>query len=903
MKKITVNIIIGIMLVMCLMTISVAANNEKTTISDEAVNVIKLLEIANGDQNGNMNYSSNVTRAEFVKMTVNASTDKNLASNTKLNVSIFPDVRNTHWAASYVSVAINRGLVNGYLDGTFKPSNPVTLEEAATIVLRLLGYSNNDLIGNYPTAQLNKYKELDLDENITAEQGDKMTREQCMILIYNMLSTKTKSGIVYCTTLGYTADAEEQLDYSELLKKELDGPFISDGVSDSFEGFVPNESTVYMLNNNKCASADIKQGDVIYTNDVINSIYAYRKTATGIVTYSSESMVTLGTKNYSISTTKAKQKLALGGSFSHEKAFVTLLLGIDDVVVDVIEGDITLLDSNSDNATYLEMIDATISTPVYINNEEKLASWKNNIPFSVDSAKVYFNGKEMSNYLISLNDVIYYSEPFKSVWIFRDTQSGVIASVSQNAVTIGSGTYILATNDSKLKVSTYGEYSENDYVTLILGKNDEVIDIVDADTTSIGSTDKDSSYAEVVSGTLKGPYVVSADGSMENLKLDAENATVFLENSVIDSTDILPYDVYYFSEVLNSVWIYRDRESGTIEAVTPVSSPMTVVLSGKTYHIDSSNASYELSSFGSFDVGDKATLLLGMDEKVAGIVRPEVISSESSGVIIDKGEKMYTDKNGNSYTSNYLTVVDATGSVHTYQYSKNSFKVGDVVKVYISDNVQISRVSSEIVKSEAAKLARAINEGGFTDNCNIIDISGTNILKVYPQRLSGCEIDAEHIIYTSSVLYYEFEDGLIKSLILNDFTGDTNDYGIVTSSKLGTITYLDNSNVEKVITSGSNCSVGAAKLIKENGAIVSATALTGVIDNIDHVTSDSVVDERGNSYKLSDNIRVYIKETTTHFEHVELGEVLNGSYNLKAYYDKLPEYGGRIRVIIATKNV
>lgn len=903
MKKITANIIIGILLVMCLMTITVAANNERTNISDEAVNVIKLLEIANGDQNGNMNYSSNVTRAEFVKMTVNASTDKNLASNTKLNVSIFPDVRNNHWAASYVSVAINRGLVNGYLDGTFKPSNPVTLEEAATIILRLLGYSNSDLIGNYPTAQLNKYRELELDENITAQQGDKMSREQCMILIYNMLSTKTKSGVVYCTTLGYKADAEEKLDYSELLKKELDGPFIADGISESYEGFVPDESTVYMLNNTKCTSADIKTGDVIYTNDVINSVYAYRKTATGIVTYSSESMVTLGTKSYSISTTKAKQKIALGGTFSHEKAFVTLLLGIDDDVVDVIEGDISLLDSNSDNATYLEMIDATISTPIYINSEEMLASWNSKVPFDVENAKVYLNGKQMSSYLVSLNDVIYYSEPFNSIWIYRDTQSGVIAAVYQSTVTIGSGTYMLATNDAKLKVSTYGQYSENDYVTLILGKNEEVIDIVDADTASIGSTDKDSSYAEVVSGTLKGPYVVSADGSMENLKIDSEKATVFLDNSTIDASDILPFDVYYFSEVLNSIWIYRDRESGTIEAVSPVSSPITVVLSGKTYQIESSTASYELSSFGSFDIGDKATLLLGMDEKVAGIVRPEIISTEASGVIIDKGEKTYSDKNGNSYTSNYLTVVDAAGSVHTYQYSKNSFKVGDVVKVYISDNIQISKVSSDIPKSEAAKLAKAINDGSFTDNCSIIDISGTNILKVYPQRLSGCDIDAEHLIYTSAVLYYEFEDGLIKNLILNNFTGDTNDYGIVTSSKLGTITYLDDSNVEKVITAGTNCSVGAAKLLKENGAIVSATSLTGVIDNIERVTSDSVVDERDNSYKLSDNIRVYVKETATHFEYVELSEVLNGSYNLKAYYDKLPQYGGRIRVIIATKNV
>ena len=122
-----------------MLTFSVFAySNEPLNAGSEIINVIKLFEIANGDENGNMNYDKEVTRAEFVKMAINASTNKEAAANIKLNISLFPDVKNSYWGSGYISVAVNNGLVTGYSDGTFKPNNAVTLEEAVTIVLRLL---------------------------------------------------------------------------------------------------------------------------------------------------------------------------------------------------------------------------------------------------------------------------------------------------------------------------------------------------------------------------------------------------------------------------------------------------------------------------------------------------------------------------------------------------------------------------------------------------------------------------------------------------------------------------------------------------------------------------------------------------------------------------------------------
>ena len=371
MKRLNNKILICIISALILMSVSVAAySNTASVAGEETINVIKLLEIANGDTNGNMNYDKEVTRAEFVKMVINASTSKETAANIKLNISLFPDVKNSYWGAGYISVAINNGLVNGYIDGTFKPTNNVTLEEAATIVLRLLGYTNADLVGSYPSAQLQKYRDLSLNENISAQRGDTLTREECMILIYNALSAKTKQGAVYCTTLGISVNNEGKLDYPSLLEDKLEGPKVIKNATDVFEGtdFQENENTKYVLNNVKSKKSEISESDVIYYSNIINTVFAYRKTATGIVNSSTSSTVSISGKSYELATSIAKDKLSLGGEFNEEKAFVTLILGINDTVVDIVKGDVSKISDNDNNTSHLSMIDDTISKGVYIGD-------------------------------------------------------------------------------------------------------------------------------------------------------------------------------------------------------------------------------------------------------------------------------------------------------------------------------------------------------------------------------------------------------------------------------------------------------------------------------------------------------------------------------------------------------
>ena len=155
------------------LTLSLACPALAVTSRDDAAQALAALDIMTGDENGDLNLSAPVTRAEFVKMLMAASP---ISVGDVTYVSPYPDVPASHWAAPYVEAAVAAGYVTGYLDGTFRPANTITLAEGVVMALRLLGYTNEDFSGSFPAGQMAMYRTLDLDEGITIGQNDTMKR-------------------------------------------------------------------------------------------------------------------------------------------------------------------------------------------------------------------------------------------------------------------------------------------------------------------------------------------------------------------------------------------------------------------------------------------------------------------------------------------------------------------------------------------------------------------------------------------------------------------------------------------------------------------------------------------------------------------------------------------------------
>lgn len=297
---------------------------------------IQALGILNGDSSGNLNLDSGVTRAEFAKILSAASRYKDtLGGGGGTGHSLFKDVKSSHWACEYIRLAVQEGWMISYTDGTFRPDRTVTLEEACTALLRLLGYDTASLAGSFPGAQLNKAAALGLRDQLGRRQGETLTRRDCVTLFYNLLTAQTSGGQVYAVTLGYTV-TDGQVDDSAIALENLQGPFVADGSSP-----LPFQPTTVYRNGKASGSAVLNQYDVYYYNTGFGTLWIYTGRVSGKLTALSPSTtaptsVTVAGNTYPLTSSAAYKLSVLGGGAVGN--MVTLLLGMDDKVVDVLTG-------------------------------------------------------------------------------------------------------------------------------------------------------------------------------------------------------------------------------------------------------------------------------------------------------------------------------------------------------------------------------------------------------------------------------------------------------------------------------------------------------------------------------------------------------------------------------------
>lgn len=275
-----------------------------------------------------------VTRAQFARMLVAASAYKDSAEG--YGSSLFQDLKGDHWASGYIRIAIEQGWMSGYVDGTFRPDQAVTLEEGCAALLKALGYDASTLKGAYPSAQLSKASSIGLLDDVSASRGSKLTQQDCVHLFYNLLTAQTSTGTVYGTSLGYSI-TNGQVDYSSLVSANTKGPYVAESASLSLP-FTP--STVY-YNGAVSALKAVQKYDVYYYNANLNTVWVYHDRVTGTLTglspgQTAPTSVTVAGVSYQIGTAEAAYQLSSQGRFQ-EGDMLTLLLGMNGEAVQAID--------------------------------------------------------------------------------------------------------------------------------------------------------------------------------------------------------------------------------------------------------------------------------------------------------------------------------------------------------------------------------------------------------------------------------------------------------------------------------------------------------------------------------------------------------------------------------------
>src|SRR5690606_35797602 len=100
----------------------------------DAIEAVSRKGLFKGYPDGTFRPNQPITRAELASVIFYA---LNLTEQPPIGTE-YSDVEGTHWAASKIDEITRHRIINGYLDGTFRPDQDITRAEAVKMINRLL---------------------------------------------------------------------------------------------------------------------------------------------------------------------------------------------------------------------------------------------------------------------------------------------------------------------------------------------------------------------------------------------------------------------------------------------------------------------------------------------------------------------------------------------------------------------------------------------------------------------------------------------------------------------------------------------------------------------------------------------------------------------------------------------
>ena len=199
------------------MTVMANTSSANFDMRRQVVNLTGILNVTD--------YTGQVTRGDFARMLVNASSYReNLPTSS---VSVFADVPSTHPDAIYIRIAASQGWMTGFLGGLFKPEEYITYKDAVKAALAMLGYSDEDFTGDLASSRISKFNYLELNEEVNRQPEEVLNQTDCMNIFYNLLKTKKKdSSEIYGAVLDCELNSDGEINPITILDDERKGPIL-----------------------------------------------------------------------------------------------------------------------------------------------------------------------------------------------------------------------------------------------------------------------------------------------------------------------------------------------------------------------------------------------------------------------------------------------------------------------------------------------------------------------------------------------------------------------------------------------------------------------------------------------------------------------------------------------------
>ena len=400
----------------------------------------------------------------------------------------------------------------------------------------------------------------------------------------------------------------------------------------------------------------------------------------------------------------------------------------------------------------------------------------------------------------------------------------------------------------------------------------------------------------LVNGQMEGPIVAQGSGWMSQLGFTP--GKVYRNGSAAALANIQDYDVVYWNQSMNTAWAYDKKATGPIQALEPDrAAPTSVTVAGHTYAIESSAAAYALSDLGGYHIGDNVTLLLGRSGGVAAVADVSASAGTRVGVVVNVANTTYPDGSGGTYTAQTVTLLATDGQTYQYQ-AQGGYRKGSVVRAVVAGGqISLRGQGNASLSGQVSKDGTKLDKYTFAPGAEILDVSDTHGVVIYPVRLAGLKLDRGQVSW-----YSLNPQGEIETLILNDVTGDAYQYGVLTRAEETGEGMSRYCTYEYDLGGVSYALAGSTRYLL-NGVGLRVLGDPASPDKLQSLAATKAGQVTGNqlivgnqSYIIADNAVVYEQRDGRYY--LSTLARAEGGTNVTGWYDKAESEGGRIRVMI-----
>ena len=396
------------------------------------------------------------------------------------------------------------------------------------------------------------------------------------------------------------------------------------------------------------------------------------------------------------------------------------------------------------------------------------------------------------------------------------------------------------------------------------------------------------------------------------LGIENKSCAITKNGVAADASALAQYDVGYYDAASGTLRVSDYRVSGFITAASPsIAAAETITVSGYTFEV----LECARDTLKAFNMGNKITLLLTDDCKVAAAYRSSKLSADMLGIL---------SKDGKSVT---LTGSGITLSASTMDYTEDD--LGTLVTVSTPNNTTIKCRAVSPSSATTLDIANSVvGSKKMAPSCVFYEWAGKGY--VYDlegnQGAASSNLNAIHWTEKLSSNYISYvhtnSAGQIDVVLLKDVTGSAYDYGMLRIIEDGinlgsgsmeafnnaaTLTNSSGTSSKHLFSvAGKGGFAGAAFGQSTHGygrvvKVQSLSKLTKVsAEDFFQLDGSWYAEVRGNEYPISEQVEIYVRNADSWLSgETGLTTVLADGYDLTLYYDRSPSIGGQVRIIVA----